>query len=224
MRRVSKLLLVTATAVVVTSAGTVIAYANWSIPSKPVKVRVHAVDMPQGVQPSVSSSGADAVVTWSPQEIAPGATMQSYIVTRRSATDAAAVKVFAPVTAMTVTDTAVPTGRWYWTVTPKFAKWTGAESKKSATLKFTASAAPEPTALVANTAAAGSSPSGATSPPKPAGGSPVTSPPAPTGPSKSPAATEPEQEEVNPPPSASEESTPVDPAPSVTGSAEDDQQ
>src|SRR5687767_14295060 len=132
MNHVSKLLLVTVTAAAVASAGTVIAYASWPVPSKTVKVKIRTVDMPRGVQPSVARSGANAVVTWSPQEIVPGTTMQSYLVTRHSADDAAAIKQFAPVAVTTFTDTAVPTGKWYWTVTPKFGGWTGTESRKSA--------------------------------------------------------------------------------------------
>jgi hypothetical protein len=162
MRHVSKVLLVTLTAAGLASAGTVIAYASWPVPSKPVQAKVRAVDMPQGVRPSVAKNGGDAVVTWSPQEIGPGSTMHSYLVRRHNVDDATVTKAFAPVTGTTFTDVGVPTGRWYWTVTPRFAGWTGEESKKSANLSFSA---PEPTALVASTSAAQAPPPASTGTP-----------------------------------------------------------
>ncbi|MFI7540960.1 hypothetical protein [Actinoplanes sp. NPDC049599] len=216
MNHVSKLLLVTATATAVASAGTVIAYASWPVPSRPVKVQVRAADMPRGGQPSVARSGADAVVTWSPQEIGPGTTMQSYLVRRHSAGDAAVVEEFGPVAATTFTDTAVPAGKWYWTVTPKFAGWTGDESRKSATLTFTAPATPEPTSLVANT--------GATRPPAPAatpaGGDPVISPPAPTGTAEPPPAAPALEDEADVPPPVSAEGSPASPSSGTVGDSE----
>jgi hypothetical protein len=214
MNRVSKLLLVSATAAAVASAGTVFAYASWPVPSKTVKMKVRALDMPRGVEPSVARSGANAVVTWSPQEIAPGATMQSYVVKRHNADDTAVTKAFAPVTATTFMDTAVPAGKWYWTVTPKFADWTGAESRKSAIVKFTAPAATGPTALVANTDVAPMPAASKTSLPA-GGGVVVTSPPAVVSTPKSPASPDPEEEPDTPaPPTA--ESASAEPSPSVS--------
>ncbi|MGW4941709.1 hypothetical protein ACWEOZ_08990 [Actinoplanes sp. NPDC004185] len=159
------------------SAGTVIAYASWPVPSKPVKVKVHAADMPQGVRPSAARRGTDAVVTWSPQEIGPGETMQSYVVKRHDADDASVVKAFAAVTRTTFTEVAVPAGRWYWTVTPRFARWVGEESKRSENVRFTA---PAPTSLVADTSSAQAPAPAATGTPRPASeDDPAEAPPAP---------------------------------------------
>lgn len=213
MNHVSKLLLVTATAVAVASAGTVIAYAGWPVSSGPVQVKVRAMDMPQGVRPSAARSGADAVVTWSRQEIGPGATMQSYVVRRHDADGARAVKAFGPISGTTFTDPAVPAGRWYWTVTPKFAGWTGAESRKSENLRFTA---PEPTALVANTAATRAPAPAATPRPSTTGGSePAAVPPAPVNTVTTPEAAEPSTTA----PAATEE-----PAPPTTSPAPPDEE
>ena len=213
MNHVSKLLLVTATAVAVASAGTVIAYASWPVPSKPVKVRVHAADMPQGVRPSAARSGADAIVTWSPQEIAPGETMQSYVVKRHDADDAAVVKVFAAVTRTSFTDVAVPAGRWYWTVTPRFARWVGEESKKSENVRFTA---PAPTSLVANTSGAQAPVPAATGTPRPPDdGDPAAAPPVPIETTTSPAPVKP----TTPPVVPEETEAAEPPAPPATSSA-----
>jgi len=216
MNHVSKLLLVTATAVAVASAGTVIAYASWPVPSRPVKVKVHAADMPQGVRPSAARSGADAVVTWSPQEIVPGETMQSYVVRRHDADGAAVVKTFAPVTRTTFTDVAVPAGRWYWTVTPRFARWVGEESKKSENVRFTA---PAPTSLVANTSAAQAPAPAATGTPRPPGDDDsAAAPPAPVETTTSPAPAK-----TTTPPVVPEETEVAEPpAPATTSAAAED--
>jgi hypothetical protein len=215
MNHVSKLLLVTATAVAVASAGTVIAYAGWPVASGPVQVKVRAMDMPQGVRPSAARSGPDAVVTWSAQEIGPGATMQSYVVRRHDADGARAVKAFDPVAGTTFTDPAVPAGRWYWTVTPRFARWTGAESRKSENLRFTA---PEPTAPVANTAATRAPAPAATTRPSTTGGSePAAVPPAPANTVTTPKAAEPPTTTA---PAATEEV--AEPTPPATSSAPPD--
>ena len=209
MRRVSKLLLVAATTAVVASGGTVIAYASWPVPSKPVKLKVRAVDMPRGVRPSVAQNGADAVVTWSPQEISSGVAMRSYVVRRHNADKASEVKTFAPVTGTSFTDAKVPTGKWYWTVTAKFADWTGEESRKSENIQFTV---PAPTALVATTRGTQTPKPDATVTVSPAQGddavaqtpSPVTSPkadPTPPEPTTTPSRSE-ETEAVEPSPSA----------------------
>jgi hypothetical protein len=148
MRRVAKLSAV-AIAIVVAGGGTMAAYAQWTVPSKPISFKVKSVDMPRGVRPSVAKNGTDAVVSWSPQEIDPGTPMQTYIVKRRNADDDSLAAAFPPTAAVTVTEKNVAAGKWYWTITPTFALWTGAEGKASEKLKV--QGPPPADAVAANT-------------------------------------------------------------------------
>jgi hypothetical protein len=137
MRRVTKLS-AAAVVLVVTGGGAAGAYAQWRVPSKAISIKLKSVDMPRGARPSVAKSGADAIVSWSPQEIDQGTAMQAYIVKRHNADDDSVAAAFAPTAALTVTEKNVTAGKWYWTITPKFALWTGAKSKPSEKLKFQA--------------------------------------------------------------------------------------
>jgi hypothetical protein len=139
---------VVAISAAVASAGAVVAYANWTVPSKPIGFTVKSVDMPRGVRPSVAKNGTDAVVSWSPQDIDPGTPIQTYIVKRRNADNDSLAATFPRTAAVTVTEKNVAAGKWYWTITPAFALWAGTESKASEKLKFQA---PPADAVAANT-------------------------------------------------------------------------
>jgi hypothetical protein len=138
VKRTATASLVIATASTAVLGGTLVAFANWTVPSKLVKYTVHTAKMPRGVTPAVGKVGRDAVLTWFPQDIAPGTPMQSYIVTRHSVTDAGLIEEFPPTTATTFTDDGVGGGKWYWTLRPKYEQWEGEEGRKSDRLTFPA--------------------------------------------------------------------------------------
>ncbi|MEU4217667.1 hypothetical protein [Actinoplanes sp. NPDC026623] len=176
--------------------GTLAANATWSIPSTPTSVKLTTVDLPRGPKPNATKENGGAVITWSSQEIVPGTAMRGYIVTRHDTDDESSSKVFAAIAGTTLTDTGMPPGKFYWTVTPKFAAWTGEESTKSENLKFTAPAASARTAVVTGAPPPGR-PTPSAAPTQTAGGGSGTAdpPPAPpTGPTP--------PKETDPPPVA----------------------
>ncbi len=202
-----KLTIVTATIALV-GAGTMIAEASWTIPGT-AKVKAKAADMPRGAVPSAAEQGGNALVSWSAQEIAPGVRMQTYIVTAHSADDPPRADIARTVTATSAdTQSAVFTGsvlaggKWSWTLLPEYARWAGAESKKSDKLTFPAVAgSPSVTTLVADsaahaaapapsttTAAAAAGPPKQTDQPPAAGTAPVEETPKPVEQTSSPAA------------------------------------
>ena len=194
MRRPKRTILIAGVALTLAAGGTLAANATWSIPGKSAPVKLQTVEMPSGSKPSVSKKDGAAVVTWSPQEIAPEVEMRGYVVTRHDADDASSFEAFPATPDTTFTDAGVPAGKFYWTVTPKFERWTGEEGKKSENVKFSAPAASARTAVVT-----GASPPG---PPTPAatqtagGGSETADPP------PAPAATTEPPKETDPPPVA----------------------
>jgi hypothetical protein len=186
-----KLTIVTATVALV-GAGTMIAQASWTIPGT-AKVKAKAAAMPRGAVPSAATQGDNTLVSWSAQEIAPGVRMQTYIVTAHSADDPPRADIARTVTATTAdtqsavfTGTVLAGGKWYWTLVPEYARWAGAESKKSDKLAFPAAAdSPSVPSLVADSAAQAAAPAPSTTtpaaaadPPKQTGQAPVvTAPP-----------------------------------------------
>jgi hypothetical protein len=180
MRLPKRTILIAGVAVTLAAGGTLAANATWSIPGKSAPVKLTTVDMPRGAKPSVSKKGDGAIVTWSPQEIAPGTAMQAYVVTRHDADDASSLKVFAAVPGTTLTDAEVPAGKFYWTVTPRFAAWIGEESQRSENLKFSAPAAAARTAAVTGAAKTGpGAPTAAPTQTAGGGGETADPPPAP---------------------------------------------
>jgi hypothetical protein len=123
-------------------AGTLTAFADWSIPGT-VTVKARAVKMPRGVNPSVAKQSKTAVVSWSSQELVPDVLMEQYVVTAHSADEPPLPDVAHTVSAagsstefVTFAADEVAGGKWYWTIIPKFRQWAGAESGKSQKLNF----------------------------------------------------------------------------------------
>jgi hypothetical protein len=118
--------------------GTMVAYADWTVPSPAAKATVRAATVPRGVTPSAAVQGGNAVVSWSAQEIEPGLPMTGYVVTAHSV-DATP----SPDIARTVVGTGSSTGsavftgselaggKWKWAITPAFGSWTGPEGRLS---------------------------------------------------------------------------------------------
>lgn len=187
MRRPKRTILIAGVALTLAAGGTLAANATWSIPGRSAPVALKAADMPSGPKPSISKKDGAAIVTWSPQELAPDVEMQRYVVTRHDADDASSFEAFPATTGTTYTDTGVPAGKFYWTVTPRFEKWIGEEGKKSENVKFSAPAASARTAVVTGASPPGPPTPTATATTKTAGGGSETAdpPPAPavtTGP------------------------------------------
>ncbi|GIM91233.1 hypothetical protein [Paractinoplanes toevensis] len=143
MKRTATYLVVAGTVGALGVAGTMFAYANWTIPSKPITVRVRTEKMPRGVTPSAAKQSGKAVVSWSAQEIGPGSKMDHYVVTAHSV-DVPPLPDITRTVAATSGDTETVTfsaaevagGKWYWTIVPKLHLWVGTESGKSQRLNF----------------------------------------------------------------------------------------
>lgn len=142
MRRGTRQLVVVSVVAALGLAGTLTAFAGWSIPGT-VTVKARAAKMPRGVAPSVAKQSKTAVVSWSAQEIVAGVLMDHYLVTAHSADEPPLPDVTHTVAAagsstefVTFAADEVAGGKWHWTVIPKFRQWAGAESAKSQKLNF----------------------------------------------------------------------------------------
>lgn len=144
MRRGHRTLLIVAGAAAICTAGTVMAYAHaaWPIPGVAV-VKARTATMPEGATPSAAKQGSAAVISWSAQEIAPGAKMDHYVVTAHSAEEPPLPEISHTVAAsggatesIIFAAGEVAGGKWYWTIVPRLGLWAGAESGKSQKLNF----------------------------------------------------------------------------------------
>lgn len=144
MRRGHRTLLIVAGAAAICAAGTVVAYAHaaWPIPGVAL-VKARTATMPKGVTPSAAKQGGAAVISWSAQEIAPGAKMDHYVVTAHSVEEPPLPEVAHTVAAsgdatesITFAAGEVAGGKWSWTLVPRLGLWAGAESGKSQKLDF----------------------------------------------------------------------------------------
>ncbi|MFG1989212.1 hypothetical protein ACGFJ7_04420 [Actinoplanes sp. NPDC048988] len=187
-------------------AGTLVAEADWMIGGS-AEVRARTAGMPRGVKPSVAKQSKAAVVSWSAQEIAPGIRMDHYVVTAHSV-DVPMLPSISRAVAATGKATEsvvfgadeVAGGRWYWTIVPRFALWTGAEGGRSTKLNFPAPtkaaqavaevaraaptatpAAPVPTASTEAAVVSGTAPAAVSRSSPTAGPTPGDSPPSTSG-------------------------------------------
>jgi hypothetical protein len=188
VRRAVAFPLVGATVVAVAISGTLFAYANWTIPGT-ADVKTRVLTMPRGVTPSVAKHGTQAIVSWSTQELTDDVPMQRYVVTAHPADGPPVIHTVTAADGLTQSTTFTTAelagARWYWTLTPAFATWTGEPSKKTDKLTFPAAA---PTSLLADAGtaadpAAAKTAAGADPPPAgtgPAGTSPAGASPADT--------------------------------------------
>ncbi|MFF5079853.1 hypothetical protein ACFY36_22605 [Actinoplanes sp. NPDC000266] len=222
-----RLLLIGTVAAALGVAGTVVAYADWSVPASELTVTARVAAMPRGVTPSAAKQNGQAVVSWSAQELVPGVRMDHYVVTAHSVGAPARPDLTHTVAAsgaatesVTFAVDAVAGGKWYWTIVPRYATWTGAEGRKSQQLSFPGKPATAPApapAPAAGVAAAVAAPVPApatvvtTSPTaEPAPAEAVTSPPAAREPE--PESTVPVTTPPDPPPSPAEPSASGSPA------------
>jgi hypothetical protein len=218
MKHMTKLALVVGTAAAVTFGGSVYAFAGWIVETPPTVLKMRVAAMPAGNAPSVAKNGKNATIDWVGNKIVAGVPVESYIVTRLGTGDS--VVVCDHVTATACKDKAVPTGTWTWKVQPVLRTWIGEYSPHSVPLTFSG---PPPTAAELVSATSPAAPAAAPGAATPGSGTVgVPSPPASSVSTKPPVPPEPEQEEPDEPsPPLAEESTPAEPAPSTSGSAED---
>lgn len=156
MKRYARPIIIGATVLALGVAGTMAASA-WTVPAKKATVNVRAAKMPKGADVSPSTHGSNAFVSWSAQEVLPGVRMTAYVVTAHDISPARHPDVAHTVTASgadllscTFTAAELGTGRYRWTLTPKFENWTGNEGRQSSAISFPAS----PASLLADTVTA----------------------------------------------------------------------
>jgi hypothetical protein len=133
MRQIYRTPLVLGLAAVSVLAGSLYAFADWSMAPSPAVLKLRVVAMPPGNTPSIEKRGAKAVLRWVPNKLAAGVNAQSYVVMRHGGSGA--VEVCRTVAAA-CTETKVPDGKWSWTVRPLFETWVGADSAPTPVLTY----------------------------------------------------------------------------------------
>ena len=89
-----------------------------------------------GNTPNVSASGRRVTVSWTASSWTTGGAVPGYVIRRYNAITGVGTNALngcaGTITALTCTESSVPTGSWRYTVTPAAANWRGPESAKSA--------------------------------------------------------------------------------------------
>lgn len=150
MRKRFAYALIGATVTALVAVGTLTANAEWVIHAQ-AAVKIRTAKVPAGKKPSVAKQSKTAVVSWSAVEIAPGVRMNHYTVIAHSQDLPVKPKIVREIAAsgdgsesVTFGAAEVAGGKWRWSVTPRFANWTGAESSLSEALRFPAATAAAP--------------------------------------------------------------------------------
>jgi hypothetical protein len=116
-----------------------VAWAYWTAQAAGVATYSNADSVGTGNQPAATVTGTSVSLSWpASTTTAAGRAVGGYLVNRYpaasggTATGAAQGSCAAvPVTALTCTETGVPAGTWYYTVTPVLSAWRGTESPRS---------------------------------------------------------------------------------------------
>jgi hypothetical protein len=118
-----------------------VALAQWSTSSVGT-ASARADVMPGVAAPTVSVSGRDVTVSWSPSVFTSGQAVAGYTVRRYDAISGTPQTILAScdgtVTTTTCVEANVPAGQWTYTLTPKHGPWTGLEGSPSATVSIAA--------------------------------------------------------------------------------------
>jgi hypothetical protein len=126
-------ILVTVVAIVV--AVPTIALAAW-VATGTGKGYTAAVSMPTGNKPTLATTGRNVTVSWTASNIVGSTHVSGYVIRRFDAATDTSQTVGAAcsgtVATLTCTEAAVPSGTWYYEVTPAQGPWTGAPSIASA--------------------------------------------------------------------------------------------
>ncbi|MFL5791002.1 MAG: hypothetical protein ACJ76A_05805 [Actinomycetota bacterium] len=113
-----------------------VAFATWTATGNG-RAYAKADLAPTGARPSVTITGRNAAVSWTPAKFTDGTSVQGYTVRRYDATTGTQAAVGAGcaglVTTLTCTEAAIAPGTWWYTVTPVHHNWTGTESPQSLT-------------------------------------------------------------------------------------------
>jgi len=114
------------------------AWAYWTAQAANVPAVSRADSVGTGAQPTAGLAGSTATVSWSAAATVGGRPVSGYLINRYpTATGGTAVAAAhgscasAPVIATSCSETAVPAGTWYYTVTPVLAAWHGPESPRA---------------------------------------------------------------------------------------------
>lgn len=117
------------------------ASAAWRKPGTGVGAAAGST-MPTGGQPTTSTSGHNVTVSWAGATLVDGTNVTGYRVARYTSPSGTPQTIGAScagtIAALTCTEQAVPTGTWYYTVTPRQGAWTGGESAASANVAIVA--------------------------------------------------------------------------------------
>ena len=109
------------------------AWAFWSVATSGPG-EASAATVPQGARPTATANGSQVTLAWAPRSLSDGAAVTGYTVIRYD-TQGNAVSpgtgCASPVASTGCTENAVPNGTWRYTVTPRFAAWSGAPSGPS---------------------------------------------------------------------------------------------
>ena len=134
-RRQRRLPWVAATLTLLLGAGTP-AYAFWAATTSSNNAAAAADALLAGSTPTAAATGTSVAVSWPAGSTGNGRPATGYLISRYSTatggtTTAATGGCAGTVTTLTCTESNVPGGVWYYTVTPTIALWTGAESPRS---------------------------------------------------------------------------------------------
>ncbi|MEA5453774.1 Ig-like domain-containing protein [Sinomonas sp. JGH33] len=136
LRRASRLSGAALVAGLLAAGGGAAAFAYWQATSSTQGGMAAADSLQQGATPSASAAQQSVTVSWAAGTTAGGHAASGYTVRRYNAstggTPVAATGGCAGVLAtLSCTETGVPNGTWYYTVTPMLGNWSGAESARS---------------------------------------------------------------------------------------------
>ena len=115
------------------SAITLAAWAAWTSSGTGAGA-AHATMVNAGNTPTVSANSSAVTISWAPSTLVGGGAVDGYVVKRYNASDvqqSIGANCSGTITTLTCTENSVLSGTWKYSVTPKKASWTGAESAKT---------------------------------------------------------------------------------------------
>ncbi len=113
------------------------AQASWFPPGNG-RSFARAQQVQEGPVPTPAPTNRSVEVSWTASKLPGGGDVDDYVVRRYDAATGTVQTIgnncATAVSALTCTEETVPPGDWYYTVTPRLANWSGAESQASATV------------------------------------------------------------------------------------------
>jgi hypothetical protein len=112
-----------------------VALAGWIQPGSG-SASARATSAPAGSTPTVSVLGRSVTVSWTASTFPDGGAVSGYTIARFDASTGVAQTILSgctgTITVLSCTENVVPAGTWKYAVTPRRARWIGAESPRSA--------------------------------------------------------------------------------------------